>query len=75
MDLSQAWFEQTGKTFVHAVVASREGVRPDPKTLALLNRAGEDGLAQMDLIVKDFIKTTGLDAAVCEDYLRHRIRF
>lgn len=72
-DLSDEWFRRTGKTFVHAVVAVRAGVRVPQKILNLLRQAGLEGHEQIDSIVKTYADQSGLDARMCEDYLRRKI--
>ncbi|MFQ5673804.1 MAG: menaquinone biosynthetic enzyme MqnA/MqnD family protein [Nitrospinales bacterium] len=70
-DLSEEWFRQTGKTFVHAVAA----VRPD----ATLGKETIERIQQIEPretipeIVKTWAGKTGISTAECADYLSNRI--
>lgn len=74
-DLSQAWFQQTGKTFVHAVVAVRGGVNLTEETCDLILQAKHQGMAEMDAIIRSSAELYGVDENVCADYLRSKVRY
>ena len=74
-DLSQAWFEKTGKTFVHAVVAVRGGVDLSEETCDLILQAKHQGMAEMDDIIKSCAGLYGVDEKVCADYLRSKVLY
>ena len=72
-DLSAEWFKKTGKTFVHAVLAIREGVVLGEGFNDAIQSAKREGLLRIPSIVKEYAKGKGLDSIVCEDYLRNKI--
>lgn len=72
-DLSQEWFLETGKTFVHAVVAVREGVIISHEFCDKIQRAKEEGLREIADIAKQYVAGSGLDLHTSEDYLRNKI--
>lgn len=72
-DLSEEWFLKTGKTFVHAVIAVREGVVWEKRIYDALHSAKVEGILNIPTIANSFASARGLDSAVCEDYLRHKI--
>lgn len=71
-DLSEEWFLKTGKTFVHAVLAVREGVVLERGFCHAIQSAKREGLKNIPSIVRNYA-AKGLDSGVCEDYLRHKI--
>lgn len=73
IDLSQRWWEQTGRAFVHAVVAVRREAALTPEMLKAIADAPARGRASMDAIVRDQVEKTGLDASVVRDYLENKI--
>ncbi len=72
-DLSQEWFLKTGKTFVHAVVAVREGVDLPRPVCAKIQSAKHEGQQEIADIASRYAKSSGLDLNICEDYLRNKI--
>ncbi len=74
-DLSEAWFEKTGLPFVHAVIAVRKGVSLSQKLQERIVAAPEQGLKRMQRYLKPYADKRGLDAAVCEHYLKKRILY
>jgi len=72
-DLSEKWFEQTGKTFVHAVVAARRGIELDPNFLINLQEAKEDGLSRLESFARAGSEHSGLTYETCLDYLSSKI--
>lgn len=72
-DLSQEWYQKTGKTFVHAVLAVREGVPLEKSVYEAIQSARRQGIQNISTIASNFAAAKGLDLAVCEDYLRHKI--
>jgi len=72
-DLSQEWFLETKKTFVHAVVAVREGVVLPEKICARIQSAKEEGLRKIAAIARQHVTSSGLDLHTLEDYLRNKI--
>ncbi|MCF8719104.1 menaquinone biosynthesis protein [Nitrospina gracilis] len=73
IDLSQRWWEQTGRAFVHAVVAVRREAALTPEMLKAIADAPNRGRASMDAIVRNQVEKTGLDASVVRDYLENKI--
>jgi chorismate dehydratase len=72
-DLSQQWFLETQKTFVHAVVAVREGVVLPAGMCANIQSAKQKGLQEIPAIAKQYAGSTGLDFNIAEDYLKNKI--
>lgn len=72
-DLSQEWFLETKKTFVHAVVAVREGVVLTDGFCANIQSAKQEGLLEIADISKRYADASALDATIAEDYLRNKI--
>jgi chorismate dehydratase len=72
-DLSQEWFLETQKTFVHAVVAVREGVVLTDGFCANIQSAKQKGLLEIADIAKRYADTSELDASIAEDYLKNKI--
>jgi chorismate dehydratase len=72
-DLSEEWFLKTEKTFVHAVIAVREGVVWEKRIYDAIHSAKRRGTESIATIANAFASARGLDSAVCEDYLRHKI--
>ena len=73
IDLSEQWFEQTGKTFVHAVVAVRNGIELDPDFLSTVQEAKTDGLSRLEGIAQTQSEQTGIAFETCLDYLSTKI--
>ena len=69
--LSQSWFEQTGKTFVHAVVAVRPEMELKREVVEAIQKAR--GQADLEVIVKSQSAKTGIAEERCRDYLEHKI--
>ena len=72
-DLSEEWFNRTGKTFIHAVIAVREGIQVD--CIQTLMDAKQEGLQNLDAIAKTQAKKTGHPVALLQDYLKNKIRY
>ncbi len=73
VDLSEEWFRRTGKTFVHAVVAARPGVKPTRQMLAALAEAKAHRKDGVEEIASLRAEQTGVDAGTILDYLENRI--
>ncbi len=72
-DLSEEWFQRTGKTFVHAVVASQKNIELENQLLDYLNQAGVKASDEINAIAKTFSEKLGLDEKLCRDYLQNKI--
>ena len=72
-DLSEEWFNRTGKTFVHAVIAVREGIRAE--FTQILMDAKREGVQNLDAIAKTQANKTGHPVALLQDYLKNKIRY
>ena len=72
-DLSEEWFNRTGKTFVHAVIAVREGIKAE--FIQTIINAKQEGLQSLDQIARAQAKTTGQPLALLLDYLKNQIRY
>ena len=72
-DLSNEWFQHTGKTFVHAVVAAQKHIETESKLLDYLGQAGTRASDEINAIAKAYSKKQGLDENLCRDYLQNKI--
>jgi chorismate dehydratase len=73
VDLSEQWFEQTGKTFVHAIVAVRNGIELDQEFLTTFQEAKTEGLSRLESIAQTESKQLGIAFEICLDYLSTKI--
>lgn len=73
LDLSEQWFKQTGKTFVHAIVAVRQGVELDQAFLDSVQQAKGEGRSRVESIAKTESERSGIAFATCLDYLSTKI--
>lgn len=73
VDLSEQWFEQTGKTFVHAIVAVRNGIELDQEFLATVQEAKTEGRSHIETIAKTASEQSGVAFETCLDYLSNKI--
>jgi chorismate dehydratase len=73
VDLSEQWFEQTGKTFVHAIVAVRNGVELDQVFLDTVQDAKKEGQSRIESIAQTESEQSGIGLATCLDYLTTKI--
>jgi chorismate dehydratase len=74
-DLSEEWFNRTGKTFVHAVIAVREGVEVESGIIQTLLDAKQEGMQNLDAIAETEAKKTGHPVSLLQDYLKNKIRY
>ncbi len=74
-DLSEEWFRQTGKTFVHAVVAVRQGINLDRARQDFIQQAKQEGRKRIKEIVRAHTELARVDTNVLEDYLENKIRY
>lgn len=72
-DLSEQWFEQTGKTFVHAIVAVRNGIDLSQEFLAMVQGAKAEGLSRVKSIAQTESEQSGIAFETCLDYLSNKI--
>lgn len=72
-DLSEQWFEKTGKTFVHAVVAVRHEIELDQKFLMTVQEAKMEGLSRLEGIAQTASKQSRIAFETCHDYLSTKI--
>jgi len=73
LDLSQEWFQETGKTFVHAVLAVRAGVVLPEGFCGKIQSAKREGRQEIADIAARYSVSSGLDLRTSEDYLRNKI--
>jgi len=74
-DLSEEWFKRTGKTFVHAVISVREGIKVESRIIQTLLDAKQEGLQNLDMIVQAQANKTGHPVFLLRDYLKNKIRY
>ena len=74
-DLSQEWFQLTGKPFVHAVLCVRKDVQLDQNIIKTILKARDNGLASIDRISSDEARRLGITKEKCADYLKNKIRY
>jgi chorismate dehydratase len=72
-DLSEEWFKLTEKTFVHAVIAVREGIKGE--IIPTLLDAKQEGLQNLDTIAQTQANKTGHPIFLLRDYLKNKIRY
>ena len=74
LDLAAEWRAFTGRSFVFAVWAVRQGVDV-AHAAGVLRASRERARAEFPRLVREEAAETGLSAAVVEDYLRHSLHF
>ena len=74
-DLSEEWFRQTGKTFVHAVLAVRGKVSLDQTQRKFIQKAKVEGCGRIKEILRDYNALPEVDINVLEDYLEKKISY
>ena len=74
-DLSEEWYQRTGKTFVHAVIAVREGVEIDERIVEIFRVAKQEGLMKIASTVRNQARLTGFPEPLLLDYLQNKIRY
>lgn len=72
-DLSEQWFEQTGKAFVHAVVAVREEITLDHAFVVAIQEAKLNGLSRLAEISQSQAGKAGIGEDQCSEYLSQKI--
>ena len=74
-DLSEEWFKQTGKPFVHAVLAVSEKVTLNENQKNLFKIARVKGCSRIKEIVSKYKNLSDVENTVLEDYLENKIRY
>ena len=74
-DLSEEWFRQTGKTFVHAVVAVRKNIFLSQSQKKFIQQAKIEGCGRVKEVVRGYRGLPGIEAKVLENYLEKKIRY
>ena len=74
-DLSEEWFRQTGKTFVHAVIAARKNISLSQLQKQFIQQVKVEGCGRVKEIVQDYKGLSSVGAEVLEDYLEKKIRY
>ena len=74
-DLSEEWFRQTGKTFVHAVVAVRKNISLSQSQKKFIQQAKIEGCGRVKEVVRDYRGLPGVETKVLEDYLEKKILY
>ncbi len=74
-DLSEEWFSRTEKTFVHAVIVAREGVKVEAGIIQTLQNAKLEGLKNLETIVQTQANKTGHAVFLLRDYLKNKIHY
>ena len=74
-DLSEEWFQRTGKTFVHAVIAARKGIEIDERIVEIFRVAKQEGLMKIATIARVQARQTGFPEPMLLDYLQNKIRY
>ena len=74
-DLSEEWYQRTGKTFVHAVIVAREGVEIGERIVEIFRVAKQEGLMKIATIARAQARQTGISEALIIDYLKNKIRY
>ena len=74
-DLSEEWFRQTGKTFVHAVLAVRKDIFLTELQKKFIERIKTEGRGRIKEVVQGYKIFSNVDTKVLEDYLEKKIRY
>jgi len=74
LDLAAEWRAYSGHPFVFAFWALRESAAT-PEVSAMLRRSYEAGKNAFGAMIREESSSSGLSAAVVEDYLRHALHF
>ena len=74
-DLSEEWFRQTGKTFVHAVLAVRKDIFLTELQKKFIERIKTEGRGRIKEVVQGYKILSNVDTKVLEDYLEKKIRY
>jgi len=74
-DLSQEWFKQTGKTFVHAVVAVNQKISLNNAQKKIFQKVKVEGLNRIEEIIFAQRDLSIVGSGVLEDYLINKIRY
>ena len=74
-DLSEEWYQRTGKTFVHAVIVAREGVEIGERIVEIFRVAKQEGLMKITTIARTQARQTGFPEPLLIDYLKNKIRY
>jgi chorismate dehydratase len=72
-DLSAQWFEQTRKTFVHAVVAVGEETQLMGEFIVKVQEAKMEGKSRLESIARTTSNQSGIAFETCYDYLSKKI--
>ena len=74
-DLSEEWFRQTGKTFVHAVVAARKNICLSQSQKKFIQQVKAEGCGRVKEVVQDYKGLSSVDIEMLEDYLEKKISY
>ncbi|PIR00581.1 MAG: hypothetical protein COV66_05950 [Nitrospinae bacterium CG11_big_fil_rev_8_21_14_0_20_45_15] len=74
-DLSQEWFHRTGKSFVHAVVAIREGVLVPKEISNSIQNATQKDADLLEVICRKYAEQDETKFVQCQNYLTHKISY
>jgi chorismate dehydratase len=74
-DLSEEWFRQTGKTFVHAVLVAQENISLGKAQKNFIKRAKLEGCKRIKEIISGYKNLPKVDVSVLEDYLENKIKY
>jgi chorismate dehydratase len=74
-DLSEEWFRQTGKTFVHAVLAARKDISLTQSQKQFIQQVKTEGRERIKEVVRGYKKLSNVGIKVLEDYLEKKIRY
>ncbi|HIJ50054.1 MAG TPA: menaquinone biosynthesis protein [Nitrospinae bacterium] len=74
-DLSEEWYQRTGKTFVHAVIAVKEGVEIDERIVEIFRVAKQEGLMKIASTVRSQSRLMNFPEPLLLDYLQNKIRY
>jgi len=72
-DLSHEWFMQTGKPFVHAVIAIRPEIQLPKELIDAFENIKIDGKKRIPEIAKFHSASLDINEGVAENYLTHKI--
>ena len=74
-DLSEEWFRQTGKTFVHAVIAVRKKKFLNAIQKKFIQQAKVEGCKRIKEVIRDYKDLGSINIKVLEAYLEKKIEY
>ncbi len=74
-DLSNEWFQITGKPFVHALLCVRNQGPIDGNIIKMILSSRDAGLSSLERICDKTAQKAGITKGKCMDYLKNKIKY